>query len=52
MNEAFEKYDFPWSQPKKVLVPLVYVNEKNTESTFQLKLDLIEAEDQAPLKGK
>jgi hypothetical protein len=42
MNEAFEKYSFPYSSPKKIFISLVTEKETEQRIAFQLKLDFSE----------
>lgn len=42
MNKAFEKYDFPQSSPKKILIPRVNQKDAQSQVAFQLKLDFME----------
>lgn len=52
MNKVFEKYDFPGSSAKKILIPRV--PPKNTESqlAFQLKLDFVEQDSKENMEAK
>lgn len=42
MNEAFEKYSFPYSSPKKIFIPRITEKETEQHMVFQLKLDFSE----------
>ncbi|WP_201716149.1 hypothetical protein [Rossellomorea arthrocnemi] len=52
MNKAFEKYDFPQSRPKKVIIPRVINKDAQSQVAFQLKLDLMEPDSKGNLKEK
>ncbi|WP_417898462.1 hypothetical protein ABN702_20525 [Bacillus haimaensis] len=52
MNKAFEKYDFPQSSPKKVIIPRVINKDAQLQVAFQLKLDLTEPDSKGNLKEK
>jgi hypothetical protein len=52
MNKVFEKYDFPQSRPKKVLIPRESHNDTQSQVAFQLKLDLMEPDSKGHLKEK
>ncbi|MBT2683375.1 hypothetical protein [Bacillus sp. ISL-37] len=42
MNKTFQKYDFPQSSPKKILIPRVIHKDTQPKVAFQLKLDFME----------
>ncbi|CAM4342303.1 hypothetical protein L1N85_21860 [Paenibacillus alkaliterrae] len=50
MNEAFERYQFPYSSLKKIFIPRV--TEKDTDHQFviQLQLDLPQADEKGQLE--
>lgn len=52
MNKAFEKYDFPQSIPKKVLIPRVIHKDTQSQVAFQLKLDFMEKDSKGTIKEK
>ncbi|MEH7076985.1 hypothetical protein [Neobacillus drentensis] len=52
MNKAFEKYGFPRSSPKKVLIPRVIHKDTQSQVAFQLKLDLKEQYSNDNIKDK
>lgn len=52
MNEAFQKYDFPQSNPKKILIPRVSQKDKQPKVGFQLNLDFMEQESKDNMKEK
>lgn len=52
MNKAFEKYDFPQSSPKKILIPRVTQKDTQSQVAFQLKLDFMEQDSQDNIKEK
>jgi hypothetical protein len=52
MNKVFEKYDFPQSCPKKILIPREIHNDTQLQVAFQLKLDLMEQDEEDNTKEK
>jgi hypothetical protein len=52
MNKAFEKYDFPQSGPKKILIPRVNQKGAQSQVAFQLKLDFMEHGSKDNIKDK
>jgi hypothetical protein len=52
MNKAFEKYDFPQSSPKKVLIPRVAPKDTLSQVVFQLKLDFVEQDSKDNIEAK
>ncbi|MFT4414527.1 hypothetical protein ACLM5H_11775 [Fredinandcohnia humi] len=53
MNKVFEKYKFPGSSPKKVLIPRVIQKDTQSQMAIQLKLDFVEqdSKDNIEVKG-
>jgi hypothetical protein len=52
MNKAFEKYDFPQSRPKKILIPRVTQKDTHSQVAFQLKLDFVEQDSKDNMEAK
>ncbi|MEA3321476.1 MAG: hypothetical protein U9Q88_15810 [Bacillota bacterium] len=52
MNKVFEKYDFPQSRPKKVLIPRAIPKDTQSQRNYQLKLDLVEQDSKDNLEAK
>ncbi|MBM7662259.1 hypothetical protein JOC85_003066 [Bacillus mesophilus] len=52
MNKAFEKYDFPGSSPKKIVVPRVSQKDTQSQLAFQLKLDFMEQDSKDNMEAK
>ncbi|WP_176483791.1 hypothetical protein [Bacillus sp. FJAT-45066] len=52
MNKAFEKYDFPQSTPKKIIIPRGIQKDTQSQVAFQLKLDFMEQESKDNIKDK
>jgi hypothetical protein len=42
MNDAFQKFNFPQSNPKKIIIPRVSDKDTNLQKGVQLKLNLDE----------
>jgi hypothetical protein len=52
MNKVFEKYDFPGSSPKKILIPRVTPKDTQSQVAFQLKLDFVEQDSKNNIEAK
>lgn len=52
MNEAFERYRFPNSSPKKIFIARNTDEENGQPMGFQLKLELGEENARMQLEGK
>jgi hypothetical protein len=50
MNEAFERYHFPCSSPKKIFIPRATENDTDQRFAFQLQLDLTEGDENGLLE--
>lgn len=52
MNKVFEKYDFPQSRLKKILIPRETHNDTQSQVAFQLKLNFLEQDEKDNTKEK
>lgn len=50
MNEAFEKYSFPYSSPKKIFISRATEKDTGQQMALQLKLDFSEGDTKEQLK--
>ena len=50
MNEAFERYQFPCSSPKKIFIPRITETDADHQFVVQLQLDLPQADEKGLLE--